>query len=56
MATATLRWSLRLHPTQTAPILLVEDEERLRLPSTAALREIGYRVIAADGGRAALPC
>jgi signal transduction histidine kinase len=35
-------------------ILLVEDEERVRLLSADTLREIGYSVIAADSGRAAI--
>ncbi len=35
-------------------ILLVEDEERVRLLSADTLREIGYSVIAADGGKAAI--
>src|SRR5262249_30707672 len=35
-------------------ILLGEDEDRVRALSTDALTEIGYRVIAADSGKAAL--
>ncbi|WP_216599926.1 ATP-binding protein [Sphingomonas sp. AP4-R1] len=35
-------------------ILVVEDEERVRNFSTEALRELGYTVIHADGGHAAL--
>jgi signal transduction histidine kinase len=35
-------------------ILLVEDEERVRSLSIDALREIGYSVIAAESGKAAL--
>jgi signal transduction histidine kinase len=35
-------------------ILLVEDEERVRLLSADTLREIGYSVIASDSGRAAI--
>jgi signal transduction histidine kinase len=35
-------------------ILLVEDEERVRLLSGDTLREIGYSVIAADSGKSAI--
>ena len=35
-------------------ILVVEDEERVRRYSTDALRELGYRVLEADGAEAAL--
>ena len=35
-------------------ILLVEDEDRVRALSGDALREIGYEVLAADGGKNAL--
>jgi CheY-like chemotaxis protein len=35
-------------------ILVVEDEARVREMSVEALRELGYKVLAADGGHAAL--
>jgi signal transduction histidine kinase len=38
----------------TVSILVVEDEEAVRRYSTDALRDLGYRVLEADGGKAAL--
>lgn len=35
-------------------VLVVEDDERVRLLSVAALRDLGYTVLHADGGAAAL--
>ncbi len=35
-------------------ILVVEDEERVRVLSVESLRELGYRVLQADGGTSAL--
>ena len=40
--------------TPTELVLVVEDDERVRVGSVESLRELGYRVIHADGGEAAL--
>jgi PAS domain S-box-containing protein len=40
--------------TDTATILIVEDNERLRLTAVAQLKSLGYRVIEAANGEAAL--
>jgi signal transduction histidine kinase/ActR/RegA family two-component response regulator len=40
--------------SETEVVLVVEDEERMRDLSVTALKELGYKVIAADGAEAAL--